>query len=207
MVADKTLSFYNTNAPDLAKRYESADLSSLHARLSELMPAQGKILEIGCGTGRDAAQLLKSGFDIECVDGSNDMIAAAKKLHPELNGRINQLIIPEGLAGIPSEKYAAIYALAVLMHLYRNSATAALEHIQRILLPKGVLFFSVPLKRPDMERSGYDAEGRYFLLQNREQWISMIEKNGFIKVSSEIMADSLGRTAVTWLNVYSEKAE
>ena len=53
-----TIYFYNKNADTLAELYETADMSEIHALLVRFLSEKARILEIGCGSGRDAAFLL-----------------------------------------------------------------------------------------------------------------------------------------------------
>ena len=50
-----TIHYYNKNADKLAELYETADMSEIHALLVRFLSEKGRILEIGCGSGRDAA--------------------------------------------------------------------------------------------------------------------------------------------------------
>ena len=56
-----TIHYYNKNADTLAELYETADMSEIHALLVRFLSEKARILEIGCGSGRDAAFLLARG--------------------------------------------------------------------------------------------------------------------------------------------------
>ena len=51
----QTLDYYNENAEKLAELYETADMSAVHSLLLPFLPEKVSVLEIGCGSGRDAA--------------------------------------------------------------------------------------------------------------------------------------------------------
>ena len=53
-----TIDYYNENAGKLAELYETADMSEVHSVLVRFLPEKVSVLEIGCGSGRDAAFLL-----------------------------------------------------------------------------------------------------------------------------------------------------
>jgi hypothetical protein len=61
---DRTIGYYQENADSLTEHYESADMSNIHTQLLKHLPEKGKILEIGCGSEREAAFLLHSDFDV-----------------------------------------------------------------------------------------------------------------------------------------------
>lgn len=202
---ESTLEYYQKNARSLASRYEAARMEVLHARLEEILPTEGRILELGCGSGRDAAYLLGQGFDVEASDGSPAMLKAALRLHPELQGRLRRLSLPQGLTEIPSKSYQAVYSLALFMHLEEQLLPPIFTEIHRILEPRGTFFYSVPLSRPGMTKSGYDELGRFFLLKDEAWWQELAIRQGFKLQFSETTDDGLGREAVRWLNIQLEK--
>ena len=75
-----TIDFYNLHANEQAALYETADMSSMYNRLATLLKDKGKILEIGCGSGRDARALANMGFSVVATDASEGMIREAKRL-------------------------------------------------------------------------------------------------------------------------------
>lgn len=56
-----------------------------------------QILELWCGSGRDAAFMTGHSFQVSGIDGSEQMIHSAINLHPELNGNLIAAAIPEDL--------------------------------------------------------------------------------------------------------------
>lgn len=53
-----------------------------------MWPWKARLLELGCGSGRDAAYMLDNGFDVIASDAVQDMLDAAAVCHPALAGRI-----------------------------------------------------------------------------------------------------------------------
>jgi len=85
-----TIHYYKTHSKNLAKRYESVVVTELHNFLKSVFPSGAKLLEIGCGTGRDAAYLLSNGFDVVATDNVQEMLESAVHHHPELLGRLHK---------------------------------------------------------------------------------------------------------------------
>jgi cyclopropane fatty-acyl-phospholipid synthase-like methyltransferase len=85
---NKTINYYEESASSLVIRYESADVSEVQKLLLQTFDKTSKLLEIGCGSGRDASFMAKNDFDVTAIDGSKNMIDEAKKVHPELSAKL-----------------------------------------------------------------------------------------------------------------------
>ncbi len=202
-----TLSYYEQHAETLAQRYERADVSDLHRRLLETFNPGAKLLEVGCGSGREAAFLLSHGFEVEGIDPSHAMIDSAFSFHPELEGRLFQGSMPDELPApiVQDKHYNGIYAIASLMHLSKEQLLPTFQILYRMLHQNGRFLFSVPLSRPDLAENGYDEKGRYFLLLSQAEWITRVESAGFHTVNTSTNGDGMGREAIIWLTCVLEK--
>ena len=74
-----TLNYYETDSKNLSFRYENADVIEVQKLLLQTFEKNSKLIEIGCGSGRDASFMTKNGFDVIGIDGSKNMIEEAKK--------------------------------------------------------------------------------------------------------------------------------
>ena len=97
---------------------------------------KGKILEIGCGEGRDAGYLLERGYDVLATDVSPAAVDYARKRFPEFAGRFRVL---DCLAENLDEKFGFIYAVAVIHMLVPDADRAGFYgFIRDHLAPGGV---------------------------------------------------------------------
>ena len=90
----QTLKYYSANASEIADRYESVT-SSLSRHFETAFMRQSKVLDIGCGSGRDLSALSKLGHDCYGVDATVEFVELAQKLHPELKGKIACKSLPK----------------------------------------------------------------------------------------------------------------
>ncbi|MBF0326653.1 MAG: class I SAM-dependent methyltransferase [Alphaproteobacteria bacterium] len=80
--------YEGSQAAELAARYEALDPQAIHSGLIDLLPARpGTILDVGAGSGRDAAWLATLGHDVVAVEPSPDMLAEARRRHPDARVR------------------------------------------------------------------------------------------------------------------------
>ena len=89
-----TINFYRDNAKQVVARYESV-VSDLSKHFAEAFNIGLKVLDIGCGSGRDLAVLHKLGYDTYGVDPTSEFVKLAQEIHPELKDRIIQGALPE----------------------------------------------------------------------------------------------------------------
>ena len=141
MTDDPTLRFYADNAATYAQHVTTPTGQQLSAFLA-LLPSGGKILELGCGNGRDAAHMLALGFDVDATDGTPELAAEAER-------RIGQpvrILRFEQLDAVAA--YDGIWASASLLHAPAGDLVNILSRIHRALRPDGVFTASVKAGKP-----------------------------------------------------------
>lgn len=146
-----TLTFYSREAEAYAARYGERSSPDLPRFLAHL-PPHGRVLELGCGGGQDAAEILARGFDVTATDGSPEMAAQASRRL----GRPVRTLLVEDLKDIDS--YDGVWASACLLHVPWSDLPAILARI-RLALREGGWFYA-SYKTGDGE--GRDRLGRYY---------------------------------------------
>nr|MCR5007913.1 class I SAM-dependent methyltransferase [Oribacterium sp.] len=71
-MTDTTLNYYNNNAEAFIKGTVSVDFSDTQDKFLSLLSGK-KILDFGCGSGRDTKYFLKKGFQVDAIDGSAEL--------------------------------------------------------------------------------------------------------------------------------------
>jgi len=201
-----TLSYYEKNAKHLTQRYESANVNNIHILLLNTFLLGSYLLEIGCGSGRDASFMYQKGYDILAIDGSKEMIREAEKCHPDLEGNLKVMKIPEE-CNFKSSYFDGVYSIAMLMHLDKNSIHRTIEKIAMILKIDGQFLFSVSIERDDVDDQGKDEKGRHFTSMSELEWIRCCEKYGLKFEHSEITSDGLDRDGIVWLTCVVRKSD
>lgn len=196
----QTLGYYSANANEIARRYESAT-SSLVCRFSNAFTSGGRILDIGCGSGRDLAELAHQGFQPYGMDGTPEFVQLAQEFHPELKGRIVQGVLPDSVVPFGGD-FDGVLCSAVLMHIESRYLPDVVAFIKCCIKPGGQLLYSVPSKRLDAISAGNrDAAGRLFIPDSAGRLQQLFEDVGFKLLESWGSSDSLGRNEVEWVSV------
>src|SRR5438128_989788 len=122
---DATIHFYRENVAAYVKRPQDRFVR-LQRFLAEL-PCGASVLELGCGSGRHAAEMTAAGFDVRPTDGSPEMAAeAARRLGRQVGTlRFDQLD--------EHDQYDAVWASACLLHVPKPDLQGVLARIWRAL--------------------------------------------------------------------------
>ncbi len=200
--SESTIQHYESQAEYLTTRYESADVRKLQDKLLQTLSNCNSILELGCGSGRDAAFILQTLTPdrIMITDGSDNMLTRAAGIHPELTPFLKKLELPEDLK-YEKRTYDGIYSIAALMHLTTQGIMEFLHEAARLLTASGVLFVSVCTKREEQTEDDL----RTFTLKNREWWSDQFKVAGLTITEATKTTDGLNRNETIWLNITAEK--
>lgn len=147
----ETLSFYAAEARAYAARWPEGNFADLSAFLDRLPPG-ATVLELGCGSGRDAAFMAARGFAVQPTDGVPEMAAEAA-------ARLGQAVPVMRFDQLSArEEFDAVVASAALLHVPRADLPDILGRIWTALKPGGWHLASYKSGGSD----GRDRLGRYY---------------------------------------------
>jgi 2-polyprenyl-3-methyl-5-hydroxy-6-metoxy-1,4-benzoquinol methylase len=198
----KTVNYYSQNAQQVADRYEAV-VSGLSEHFVDAYKPNSKVLDIGCGSGRDLAVLHKLGHQCYGIDPTPEFVEIAQQVHPELSNHIAQGSLPE-MAPPFGGKFDGVLCSAVLMHIDVDQLHIAASSIKSCLKIGGRLLYSVPSKRLDVVSENRDVNGRLFIPDQSGRLQAIFEGLGFECISKWGNADSMGRDSVEWESVLLE---
>ena len=195
----QTLDYYTAHAREVAQRYEAAP-SSLAARFSSAFAPSGRVLDIGCGSGRDLAELGRQGFQPYGIDGTAEFVQLAQEYHPELRGHIEQGLLPDFSVPFGGE-FDGVLCCAVLMHIDSTELFNAALAIKRCLKVNGRLLISVPSQRSDTGEGERDTNGRLFKTYHPGYLRLIFERLGFSLIDQWGNSDAMNRQGVEWVSL------
>jgi SAM-dependent methyltransferase len=162
-----TLAFYAAQAPTyVTARPEMVD-PHLLAFLDQL-PCGASILELGCGGGRDAAEMMRRGFDVDMTDGVAAMAAQAEAYV----GKPVRVMRFDELTAI--DRYDAVIANAALLHVPKAGLPDIVGRIWRALKPGGLHMATYKTGGGE----GYDEHGRYYNRPSQDELTQAYELAG-----------------------------
>lgn len=176
----------------LANRYETVNPEELFSPVIDLLPSRpAAILDVGAGSGRDAAWFAELGYTVLAVEPAATMRSFGMKRHKD-----SQLVwLDDSLPGLKEvyrigTAFDAIFVSAVWMHVPPNARERAFRKLAGLLKPGGKLFISLRMGQVDQSRSMHPVSS--------EELISLAQVNGMSVVYQQSRQDVWGRTELLW---------
>jgi SAM-dependent methyltransferase len=148
---NKTLAYYNEHASDFVNQTLSVDMRVLHDKFLSHIPKNGRILDAGCGSARDAKAFHQIHYDVEAFDASEAIVDLVNK-HCDF-----PIYHASFLSFYSEQQFDGIWACASLLHATMNEQVASISHLSSMLKNNGVFYLSYKLGNGEKEHNG-----RYF---------------------------------------------
>ena len=145
---DITLKYYQENAQEFYDSTVNADLSEHYERFLKHIPEHGKILDFGCGSGRDSRAFLQKGYSVDAIDGSSELCRLASE-HCGI-----QVKCMDFMDLNEKGKYDGIWACASILHVSREKMPSLLVKMREAIVDGGVIYISYKLGDFEGERNG-----------------------------------------------------
>jgi SAM-dependent methyltransferase len=187
----KTKDYYDNNAQEFINSTFMVDMQSLYQPFLNLLPDLGRILDLGCGSGRDALAFKNIGYQIEAIDYSAELVKQAS----ELTGIEVRLQSFYDLNEINT--YDGIWACASLLHCERHRLVDVLQRMIQSLKANGVIYMSFKYGDQDREK-----DGREFTDLNEQQAGELLDHFNQVSLAKQwISTDKRPDRTEQWLNL------
>ncbi len=195
-----TVKGYDQIAAEFAARWADLRLERALTTFLGHLGGQRRVLDLGCGPGRDVAFLADLGCHVTGLDLSAGMLAQARRrlpLAPLVRG--DQRRPP-----FASARFDGVWACASLLNLPKTDFPAALSAVARLLGRRGVLYLA--LKGGQGETWVRDPGGRrfFFAYYQPDEVEGALRRAGFRVLESWRSDDAAGREH-PWLSFVAER--
>ena len=136
MTVQTTLDFYNENATTFIEGTVNVDFTQVQDAFLECLPDHAKILDFGCGSGRDTKYFLDHGCDVDAVDGSVELCKAASAY----TGIVVKRMLFHELD--VEDVYDGIWACASILHVEKAKLPDILKRMAKAVKENGTIYVS-----------------------------------------------------------------
>lgn len=193
---NNTIQYYQQNAERFSLETRSVDFSETQNRFMNKLKSRAKILDFGCGSGRDTKCFLAHGFQVEAIDGSEELC----KIASEFTGiEVKHLLFQE-LA--EENKYDGIWACSSILHLPKQELIEVMKKMSIALRNQGIIYTSFKYGIFEGERNG-----RYFTDMTENSFAEILQNISGLEIEEQWITSDVrpGRGNEKWLNLILRK--
>lgn len=192
---NKTLEYYNQNAETFVSHTVDVDFTVTQNKFLSMLKGK-KILDFGCGSGRDTKYFLDAGYDVAAIDGSEELC----KIASVYTGiKVKHMLFQELFE---NTEYDGIWACSSILHLKQDDLVDVFERMKNALLPGGIIYTSFKYGEFEGERNG-----RYFIDFTYESFLDFIKNINGLSIKEHWVTGDVrpGRGEEKWLNLILQK--
>lgn len=191
-----TIDYYNVNAKNFRDTTVFVKFENTQKRFLDKLPARARILDFGCGSGRDTKYFLGQGYQVDAIDGSVELC----KLASEYTGIEVKNMFFQDLSDV--EKYDGIWACSSILHLPVHELVDVMRKMVAALQNNGIIYTSFKYGTFSGERNG-----RYFTDMTEETFEEFLRQIKGLELEEQWMtADARPeRGEEKWLNLILRK--
>lgn len=193
---DTTIDYYNNNAESFISNTIDCEFSEMQDKFLNYLDNNAKILDLGCGSGRDSKYFLNKGFNITALDGSQELCKVAENI-------IGQKVVCQDFRNLDyNNEFDGIWACASLLHLRKEEIKTVIIKCIEALKTNGIFYCSFKYGNYEGNRNG-----RYFTDLTEEEFNKVISKINNIQIEEVFVSNDVrkGRENEQWLNIFIKK--
>lgn len=144
---NKTIDYYNQNAASFIQGTVSVNFRETQDKFLQLLNGK-RILDFGCGSGRDTKYFLEAGFDVTATDGSEELCKSAS----DYTGIQVKHMLFQDLNEVGY--YNGIWACSSILHLPKDELRIVMNKMSEALKTNGIIYTSFKYGHFEGERNG-----------------------------------------------------
>lgn len=190
--------YYDNNKEEFIASTVKVDIQHLYLPFLEQIPVGGRVLDAGCGSGRDSLLFMQRGYEVVAFDASSEMVAAAS----EYTG---QTVFHYRFDTIPWKgEFDGVWACASVLHVEKKQIDDTLHRLVGALKPDGIIYLSFKYGEGEEDR-----DGRHFSNYTENSFLDVIANNSETKLIRmwKTKDSRPGRDNEFWLNVLLKKQQ
>lgn len=192
----EAINTYNKIAEIYAKYSDEKLMQYQLVKFEDLLKGK-KILDAGCGTGRDAAYLTEDGFEVVGIDLSKKMLELAKK---RTKAKFKVMDLRD--LKFKKEEFDGIWCMSTLSDIPQNEAKTIIQNFMKILKTNGIIYISAREGKGHkiIRKEKYGTDRSYYYYKQEE--LNKIIKGLDLEIVSSEVNTSRG---VNWIEIFAKK--
>lgn len=194
-MVNKTIDYYDQNAESFVKGTVSVDFKKTQDKFLKVLPGK-RVLDFGCGSGRDTKYFIEAGLDVVAVDGSEELCRSASVY----TGIQVKHMLFQDLDEV--EQYDGIWACSSILHLPKDELKIVFSKMINALSSNGIIYTS--FKYGDFEG---ERNGRFFTDFTLDIFTDFVKDLKDIVIEEYWITGDVrpGREEEKWLNLILRK--
>jgi ubiquinone/menaquinone biosynthesis C-methylase UbiE len=137
----KSVAFYDKHPDEYMQKTKGMQDIKLIERFCEEIPPGGKVLDIGCGFGRDCKYFASHGFQTYGIDLSKELLSRARTLVPKAEFSVMDALNME----FEDASFDGVWCSALLVHIRHADAHQLMQEAARVSKPNALLYLHFKL--------------------------------------------------------------
>jgi ubiquinone/menaquinone biosynthesis C-methylase UbiE len=158
-----------------------------------------KILDIGCGPGRDSKYFSEQGLDVTGIDLTSNFVSMASKNAPK--AKFVQMDMRK--LNFSESSFDGIWVCASLLHIPKKDVKNTLLGFKKVLKSNGLVYLSVKAGKGEkiIEKEEYQGLIKFFAFYSENELEELIKSCGLkvIKITSDEKRNNI------WLSIFARK--
>ena len=161
---------------------------------ARLLPS-GRVLDVGCGSGRDAGLFIQGGYVYAGIDLCDEMLNLARRRNPQADFRQMDMYDLK----FSDRSFDGFWAVTSLLHLPKSKVGAALDEIRRVTVRGGTgLVIMKEGAGERMVRGPFEGDERFYAFYTLREFRRVLKHRGFIVLEAE----RAGPDPTVWLKYF-----
>lgn len=198
--AKEALQFYNKHAKIYAEHTSEKLMQFQLNHFISLLPKKAKVLDLGCGAGRDSQYFKEDGFEVVGIDISDNMLKEAKVRAPDVTFKKMDMKKLE----FPDDYFDGVWIMATLHTVEKKDAMQSLKEAARVLKKDGVLYVAVKEGTGEIVKQNpkYGNVPKFYAYYQQPEMEDLIKQAGFTITKSTVELDSA--SSQTWVEIFAK---
>jgi SAM-dependent methyltransferase len=186
--------YYNKNIQSYIERTFQVEMEDFQNRFLQYLPPKARILDAGCGPGRDVLAFTKKGYTVLGFDAAEEMVKY-------VNRQLGLLAVRGFFHEMEfSEAFEGVWASASLVHVPPSVLADVLQKLWKALTPNGILGISFK------EGVGVKREGdRTFTYMNKESLSPYLNSFDIVDQWIHTPKEGVNLVPCQWFNTIARK--